>query len=89
MTSIEAVTIEGRVATGVLLILGVALFTAITASLVSFLVSPSRTAGTVPEDPSRHQDPLDALGRLASLADRGVITRDEYAAKRMELLARI
>lgn len=89
MTSIEAVTVEGRLATGVLLVLGVALFTAITASLVSFLVSPSRGAVAGTETPTHDTEHLDTLARLASLADRGVISHDEFAAKRVELLSRI
>jgi len=34
-------------------------------------------------------DPAAALGRLTDLRDRGVITAEEYAAKRAEILARI
>jgi voltage-gated potassium channel len=89
MTSIQAVTVEGRIATGVLLILGVALFTAITASLVSFLVTSPRAVAV----PATHSNPangaMDALERLATLADRGAITQDQLATKRAELLARI
>ncbi len=87
-TDIQPVTFEGRLAMGTLLILGVALFTAITASLVSFLVSTGHPApATAPAMPD--SDPLDALDRLAKLADRGAITADQFALKRAELLARI
>jgi voltage-gated potassium channel len=88
-TSIEPVTVEGRFAAGALLVLGVTLFTAITASLVSFLVSSPKPAMAVVEPRSWNGDPLDALDRLAALADRGAITPDEFARKRAELLARI
>ena len=82
-TDIHPVTDEGRIAMGLLLVIGVALFTAITASLVSFLVSsPSRPAATA-------VDPFDALDRLAALAAAGTITQEEYATKHSELLSRI
>jgi voltage-gated potassium channel len=89
MTNIQAVTVEGRFATGVLLVLGVALFTAITASLVSFLVSSPRAAAVAPASPTPESDAMDALERLAAMADRGVITAGELTTKRAELLARI
>ena len=89
-TRIEPVTVEGRFAAGALLILGVTLFTAITASLVSFLVSSPKPASTAATEPiSWSSDPLETLDRLAALADRGAITADEFAAKRTELLARV
>jgi voltage-gated potassium channel len=89
LTNIQAVTLEGRLATGVLLVLGVALFTAITASLVSFLVSSPRAIAVPPRPAISRSEVMDALERLSTFADRGVITRDELATKRAELLAQI
>lgn len=87
-TDIRPVTDEGRIAMGFLLVLGVALFTAITASLVSFFVStprgPSATTAPISGD-----DAYDALDRLAAAAARGTITQQEYIEKRAELLSRI
>lgn len=67
-------TPEGRLAAATLMVLGIGLFSAVTATITSFMLA-DRT------------DPLANLERLASLRDRGVITEDEYARKR-EVLAR-
>ena len=73
---------------GFLLVLGVALFTAITASLVSFFVSSPRRPSAVTAR-ILDADPYDALDRLAAAAARGTITQQEYLEKRAELLSRI
>jgi voltage-gated potassium channel len=78
---VHAVTTEGRIATAALLILGVALFTAITAVLVSFIVSSAPATTTT--------DPILDIERLAALARDGAITSTEYESKRVALLARI
>jgi voltage-gated potassium channel len=69
------VTTEGRVAAIVLMVLGIALFSAITATMVAALTG---SAGT--EDPVRRLDRLDAL-----LAD-GRVSQSEYDAKRAAIL---
>lgn len=70
---------EGRIAASALMLLGIGLFSAVTAIITSFLVS-NRAPAT---------DPLATLERLASLADAGRITPEEFAAKRNELLGRL
>ena len=83
---IRAITDEGRIATAALLILGVALFSAITAVLVSFIVSsepvpaPAPALAPIPTDPSRR------LRDLASLRDDGIITGEQFETARDDLL---
>jgi voltage-gated potassium channel len=67
------VTGEGRVAAAVLMLLGISLFSGITATLTSILL-----AGRDPE-PSG-----DRLRILAALHRDGLLTDDEYAAKRAD-----
>jgi voltage-gated potassium channel len=74
------ITPEGRVAAGVLMVLGIGLFSAITATLTSFLIS---TGGNASVDAVRQ------LRELAALHERGALTTDEFAAKKSELLERI
>jgi voltage-gated potassium channel len=77
---VHAVTDEGRLATAVLLILGVALFTAITAVLVSFMVSGGK--------PTTAQ----MAGRLreaVALRDDGTISAEQFDTLQAELLAKL
>jgi voltage-gated potassium channel len=77
---VHAVTDEGRLATAVLLVLGVALFTAITAVLVSFMVSGGKPTTT------------QMVGRLreaAALRDDGTITVEQFDALRAQVLAKL
>lgn len=85
-TSIVPVTPEGQLAMATLLIVGVALFTAISATFVSFVLT--RQAGKAPAI-TPASDPFDDLERLAALARSGAITDQEHERKRAELLARI
>jgi voltage-gated potassium channel len=77
---IYPVTAEGRVAASALMLLGVGLFSAVTAIVTSYLLSQRRDEGP---------DPIATMERLAGLAREGVITTAEYESKRTELLARI
>jgi len=72
-------TAEGRIAASALMLLGIGLFSAVTAVITSFLVSQRDSA----------PDALTAIERLAALARTGAITADEFSAKRTELLSRI
>lgn len=69
---VAPVTPEGRLAATVLMVLGIGLFSAVTATITSFLVVADR-------------DPLDDLSRLGDLRDRGLVTEDEFTHKRAEL----
>ncbi|VWX57746.1 conserved hypothetical protein [Burkholderiales bacterium 8X] len=46
-------------------------------------------AGTTPSVPRGADDPLNTLERLAELHGRGILTDDEFKAKKAELLARL
>lgn len=72
-------TAEGRIAASALMLLGIGLFSAVTAIITSFLVT-SRPAT---------EDPIKAIERLGVLAANGGISTGEFEAKRTELLARI
>ena len=72
------VTPEGRLAAAVLMLLGIGLFSGITASVTSFLIS------------SRNPDsPIDMLVTLSHLRSEGVLSDAEFEAKKAQLLARI
>jgi voltage-gated potassium channel len=62
-------TPEGRIAATVLMVLGIALFSAVTATITSFLVAGD-------------SDPLDDLGRLGDLRDRGILTEEQFNRSR-------
>jgi voltage-gated potassium channel len=74
---VHAVTTEGRLATAVLLILGVALFTAITAVLVSFIISAPGTG---------ESEWVRRLREMAALRDKGIITSEQFDTMRAEVL---
>ena len=76
-SDISAVTDEGRVATVVLLVLGVALLAGLTATVVSFVLSSGRERKT--------PAPETYLRDIARLRDAGVLTDAEFA----ELVARL
>jgi voltage-gated potassium channel len=71
------ITPEGRVAAAVLMLLGIGLYSAITATLTSFFLS----SGDRPTD-----DVTSQLHRLSSLHDAGGLTDDEFAAAKSLLL---
>lgn len=72
-------TPEGRIAASALMLLGIGLFSAVTAIVTSFLVGGG----------SATLDPIGSIGRLAALAESGAITPEEFAVKRAQLLARV
>jgi voltage-gated potassium channel len=74
-------TAEGRIAASGLMLLGVGLFSAVTAIVSSYLISQSTE--------TLAKDPIATIDRLGRLARDGMITADEFASKRGELLARI
>jgi voltage-gated potassium channel len=69
---VAPVTPEGRLAAATLMILGIGLFSAVTATITSFMLAD-------------RSDPLANLERLANLRERGVISADEYERKRAAL----
>jgi voltage-gated potassium channel len=71
---VTPVTPEGRLAAATLMVLGIGLFSAVTATITSFMLAD-------------RADPLTNLERLANLRDRGVITAEEFERKR-KVLAR-
>jgi voltage-gated potassium channel len=62
-------TPEGRVAATVLMVLGIGLFSAVTATVTSFLLEHER-------------NPLDELAKLGDVRDRGLVSAEEFAVKR-------
>jgi len=75
------VTPEGRLAAGVLMLLGVTLFAGITGTLTSFLIATDSATALAANDPGER------LRRLVALHEEGLIDDDEYAAKRAEILS--
>jgi voltage-gated potassium channel len=73
---VTPVTPEGRLAAVVLMLLGIGLFSAVTATITSFLVQ-SRDAA------------LDDLARLGDLRDRGLLTADEFSEARARAAGRL
>lgn len=73
-------TPEGRLAASALMLLGVGLFSAVTAVITSSLISTPVADET---------DPLSRLERLARLHESGSIRADEFEAKKVQLLARV
>jgi len=70
---VAPITPEGKVAASVLMLLGIGLFSAITATITSFMLSTG--GGTSAGD---------RLRELADLHGAGLLTDDEYAAKRSD-----
>jgi voltage-gated potassium channel len=77
---ITPVTPEGRLIGAALMVLGITLFAAITATITSALLTGSHDASS---------NAVALLAKLADLRDRGVVTPDEFEAKKSELLARM
>ncbi len=75
-------TPEGRIVAIVLMLLGVALFSAVTAMVTSFLVHDDKARAA-------NLHPLVAIGHLAELHKAGCITEAQFHAKRDELLERV
>ncbi len=76
------ITPEGRLAAMVLMLLGIGLFSAITATATSYLLSTSK-----PRDTSGQGLVVDELERLASLREQGSLTDDEFILAKKRLLA--
>jgi len=75
------ITPEGKLAPMVLMLLGIGLFSAITATATSYLISTSR-----PPDPSRGGQVVEELERLAGLREQGSLTDDEFTLAKKRLL---
>ncbi len=77
------VTVEGRIGAMALMLLGVGLFSGVTASITSYFIAQgSRDSSAVP-------DPVSTLERLADLRDEGSLTEDEFALAKAGVLSRI
>ena len=72
-------TAEGRIAASVPMLLGIGLFSAITAIVTSLLIARRE----------ERADPIAAIERLANLVSSGAVSASEFEAKRRELLARL
>jgi voltage-gated potassium channel len=77
------VTPEGRLAAMVLMLLGIGLFSAITASITSYFVSQSRPVGSA----SAADVVVNHLERLADLRRDGSLTEDEFKVAKAGVLA--
>jgi voltage-gated potassium channel len=73
------VTPEGRLAASALMLLGIGLLGAITATITSYLVATQHGSAA-------GANPADRLRDLAALRDEGVITADDFDAKKADLL---
>jgi voltage-gated potassium channel len=77
------ITPDGRIAAMVLMLLGIGLFAAITASITSyFLATEHRGDGA----PSPSADLVEQLERLANLRGDGALTDEEFAAAKSRLM---
>jgi voltage-gated potassium channel len=74
------VTPEGKLFASALMVLGIGLFGAITATLASYLVATQEKVD---------DSPLALLAELGHLRDTGVVTADEFAAKAAKLVERL
>ena len=74
------ITPEGRLFAAALMILGISLFGAITATMASYLVATQHEGSN---------GPLDHLRELARLRDAGVVTAEEFETKSVELVRRL
>jgi voltage-gated potassium channel len=73
------VTPEGRLAAMTLMLLGIGLFGAVTATITSYLVSPQA---------SPRSSTADELERIVALHEAGALTEDEFAAAKATVLGR-
>jgi voltage-gated potassium channel len=71
------ITPEGRLFAAALMLLGIGVFGAITATIASYLIATQREGPT---------GPLDHLRELVRLRDAGVLTREEFETKSAELV---
>lgn len=83
-------TPEGRVAAGVLLVVGVGLFGAITAVITSQLLTRAQEKAHVREHVEHSTvDIPDQIRKLGELRRDDLLTAEEFQAKKVELLARL
>ena len=75
------ITPEGRLAAMILMVLGIGLFSAITATATSYLISTGR-----PHDESRGGHFVEEMERLTALRERGSLTDEEFAEAKRRLL---
>jgi voltage-gated potassium channel len=71
------VTLEGRLAAGGLMLIGITLFAAITGTITSALIASRGGSG---------RTAAERLRDLAALRDEGLVTDEEYALKRPRLV---
>jgi voltage-gated potassium channel len=72
-------TTDGRIAAMLLMVLGIFLFSAITATITSFLLGPT-------SEPSGPAGITDELERLADLVERGHLNQDEFVRAKHQVL---
>lgn len=75
------VTPEGRLAAMILMVLGIGLFSAITATVTSYLIATG-----LPADTSRAGRLVEEMERLSALRDQGSLTEEEYTTAKRRLL---
>jgi voltage-gated potassium channel len=75
------ITPEGRLAAMVLMLLGIGLFSAITATATSYLISTQ-----VPHDTSRGGKMVEEIERLAALREQGSLTDEEFVRAKDRLI---
>jgi len=76
---VSPVTVEGRLAAGVLMILGIVLFSFLTAALTSAMASAGEVKGNVTA----------RLEELENLREKSLISEDEYMQMRSQLLGEL
>jgi voltage-gated potassium channel len=76
------VTLEGRLAAMILMLLGIGLFAAITASITSYFITQDRPAAA-----SRGERLAQGLERLSALRESGSLTEEEFVAAKATALA--
>ena len=76
------ITPEGKLEAMVLMLLGIGLYSTITATATGYLISTGR-----PPDPSRGGLVVEELERLAGLRDQGSLTENEFALAKRRLVA--
>lgn len=74
------VTGEGRIAASILMLLGIGLFGAITATITSYLIATGPSAVT---------EPTNQLRQLAALREDGIITADDFDMAKAGILERM
>jgi hypothetical protein len=73
------VTPEGKIAASILMLLGIGLFSAVTASVTSYMLSTGSADASIPK----------TIGDLGQLRSAGLLTDAEFEAKKAELLGRL